>query len=235
MLNEDDIILGTVERITSTTIFVKLENNQEGTIILSEIAPGRIKNLRAYVVPNKKIVCKVLRISGSHIDLSLRRVKSKEKKQVLEKYKQEKTAKSALRSILKEDAKSTEEKILKNFESVFDFMSQSKEDSNLIEKYIPKKFQEQIKKISKKKSKELEIKKEIKLKCLQNNGLSTIKQIMNIKNPNLKIIYITAGKFQLTLKGKQYKEINKQLEEILNQAQEKAKKQNCEFEVVDKK
>ena len=66
------------------------EEKIEGTIITSEIAPGRIRNLRDYVVPKKKIVCKVLRISGNRIDLSLRRVTQKEKKEVLEQFQQEK-------------------------------------------------------------------------------------------------------------------------------------------------
>jgi translation initiation factor 2 alpha subunit (eIF-2alpha) len=30
--------------------------------------------MRAYVVPNKKIVCKILRVSGDNVELSLRRV-----------------------------------------------------------------------------------------------------------------------------------------------------------------
>ena len=38
----------------------------------------------------KRIVCKVLRISSERVDLSLRRVTPKEKKQVIEEYKKKK-------------------------------------------------------------------------------------------------------------------------------------------------
>ena len=88
---EGDSVLCTVERIAGTTVFVKIENNGEGSIILSEIAPGRIRNIRDYVVPKKQIVCKVLRISGDRIDLSFRRVTQKEQKEIKEKTKQEKS------------------------------------------------------------------------------------------------------------------------------------------------
>jgi translation initiation factor 2 alpha subunit (eIF-2alpha) len=108
---EGDVILCTVDKIDGTTVFVKTEDNFSGTIVFSEVAPGRIRNIRDYVVPNKKVACKVLRVSSNNIDLSLRRVTAKERTEVLELNKQEQTAKSAINSILKEKAESTKEKI----------------------------------------------------------------------------------------------------------------------------
>ena len=56
MLEEGDMTLCTVDRIAGTVVFVKIEGEErEGSIILSEIAPGRIRNLRDYVIPKKKI------------------------------------------------------------------------------------------------------------------------------------------------------------------------------------
>ena len=76
-LEEGDVVLCTVERIVGTIVFVRIKGDGEGSITMSEIAPGRIRNLRDYVVPKKKIVCKVLRISPNrNTDLSLRRVTS---------------------------------------------------------------------------------------------------------------------------------------------------------------
>ena len=82
---EGDLVLCTVDRIVGTVVFVKIKSKDkeiEGSIVLSEIAPGRIRNLRDYVVPKKKIVCKILRIKGENIELSLRRVSQKERKEV---------------------------------------------------------------------------------------------------------------------------------------------------------
>src|SRR3990172_8559075 len=108
-IQEGDIVICTVDRIVNTVVFVKIENESgkeiEGGIVLSEIAPGRIRNLRDYVVPKKKIVCKVLRISGDRIDLSLRRVTQKEQKEVKEIYNQEKSYESILKSVLGEKAR----------------------------------------------------------------------------------------------------------------------------------
>src|SRR4030042_1972413 len=105
-LEVGDLVLCTVDRIVGTVVFVKIpvENREiEGGIVMSEIAPGRIRNIRDYVVPKKKIVCKVLRINANgNIELSLRRVSQKEKKEVLEQESQEKSYTSILKSVLGE-------------------------------------------------------------------------------------------------------------------------------------
>jgi len=44
--NEGDLVLCNVTQLGKTTVFVKIEGNGEGTIVTSEIAPGRIRNLR---------------------------------------------------------------------------------------------------------------------------------------------------------------------------------------------
>ncbi len=80
----------TVDKIAGTVVFVTIDGNGQGSIVLSEIAPGRIRNLRNYVVPKKRIICKVLKISRDYVALSLRRVTQKERKELLNQYKQEK-------------------------------------------------------------------------------------------------------------------------------------------------
>jgi len=53
---EGDVVLCTVEKIEGTVVFVNIDGtNKQGTIITSEVAPGRIRNIREYVVPKKKI------------------------------------------------------------------------------------------------------------------------------------------------------------------------------------
>ena len=126
-LEEGDIVLCTVDKIVRTNVFVHIEGHDEGTIILSEIAPGRIRNIRNYVVPKKKIVCKVLRIKKGNIDLSLRRVSKKEKKEKLEEVKQEKSYASIIKSVVKDKT----EEIIKKIgieDSLFDFFQEAKEN-----------------------------------------------------------------------------------------------------------
>src|SRR3990167_7245846 len=133
-LEEGDIVLCTVDRIVGTTVFVHIEGNGEGSIVFSEVAPGRIRNIRDYVFPKKMIVCKVLRVSGSHIDLSLRRVTLKEQKELKEGHKQEKSFHSILKTVLGEKATDVFEKISK--EGIPSFLQRIKESPKEIEALV---------------------------------------------------------------------------------------------------
>ena len=110
-LRENDVVLCAVTRIESTGVFAKIEEYDcEGAITLSEISPGRIRNIREFVSVGKKIVCKVLRKNNDRIELSLRRVSAKERDSILEHYKKERIFSSILKSVLNEK---TEETIVK--------------------------------------------------------------------------------------------------------------------------
>ncbi|MFH0808252.1 MAG: hypothetical protein V1888_01405 [archaeon] len=234
-MNEGDLILCKVKEVTNTITFVEMPNGQEGTIISSEIAAGRIKLMRQYVVPNKQIVCKVLRIDGNNVNLSLRRVNSKEKKDVMQKFKQHQATDVAFKQILKEEIQEIKETILKEFEDLYDFATQAKSNKQLVEKYIPKKYHEAIDKIINKKRKNEQLKQIIKIKCLENDGITRIKKIFNLKNNNLKVTYISAGKLSLKLTVEDFKQGKKEMTEILEELEKKAKENNCEFFATEDK
>jgi len=229
-IEEGDVVLCTVDRIVGTVVFVKIEGNGEGSIVISEIAPGRIRNLRDYVVPKKKIVCKVLKIGSSgNIYLSLRRVKEKEKKQVLDEHKQEKSAKSIFKSILKKDS----EKILSQLkdQKISDFLKESKENPKKLEKLVGKKYASQILEIlEKQKQKKAVIKKELFIKTEDAEGISQIKKLFSdIKPAEAK--YISAGKYLIKIQSTDAKTASQELQKIIENLEKKAKNQNTEFSI----
>ncbi len=230
-LQEGDVVLCTVTKIVGTTVFVKIQGNGEGTIITSEIAPGRIRNLRRYVVPNKKIVCKILDIDKSgNIHLSLRRVTSKEKREIMEEFKKTKSIKAALKTNLGEKADQIINKIIKQ-SSIIEFFEKAKQDSELLEKLMTKQEADKVIKILKeRKEKQVNVKKEVSLKCEQGQGIKVIKEILPEQTK-----YIAAGKFSISFQGKDYKDANKKASQTLEEIEQKAKQKECEFSIADKK
>ena len=226
-LEEGDVVLCKVDKIVGTTVFVKIEDNGTGTIVTSEIAPGRIRNLRDYVVPNKKIVCRVLRIDKSgHADLSLRRVTAKEKKEVSDYYQKEKNLAAALKTVLKEKATEIIKKI-KEKSSIFEFLEQVKTTPEILKKIIPEQEAEQLLKILKeKKEREVTVKKKFSLSSEAGDGIIKIKKILPEE-----ATYIAAGKFSVSIKDKNYKDANHKVEQILQEIETKAKELSCEFSV----
>jgi len=233
-LETGDVVLCTVDRIIGTVVFVKIEGNGEGSIITSEIAPGRIRNLRDYIVPKKKIVCKILRISpNKNVDLSLRRVTQKEKKEILEQHKQEKSYISVLKSVLGEKAENVMKEISKT-DKLFDFLEEAKENPKELEKITGKKDAKKILDILKiQKQKKYIIKKEILLTTINPNGLELIKKILG-KIKDVEIKYLSAGRYTFKAESKNPKTADNKLKEIIKDIEQQAKKQGLEFSTKEK-
>jgi translation initiation factor 2 alpha subunit (eIF-2alpha) len=234
-MKEGDVVLCTVSEVTNTVTSVKLETGEEGTIISSEIAPGRIKHMRQYVVPNKKIVCKVLGTSGGRINLSLRRVSSREKKEVMEKYKQEQALNTGFKQIFNKESEEIIKNILCDFESLQDFINKAKEDESFLKKYIPLEKYESIKRMLEKKKKSHELKYNLSIKCLEEDGMSRVKKILEFSDEKILINYISAGNFKLRLIVEDFKEGKKKMSEIIKELEKRAKENHCEFFASEEK
>jgi len=229
-LEEGQIVLCIVEKIVGTTVFVKIENNGEGTITTSEIAPGRIRNLRAYVMPGKKIVCKVLSINGKNIHLSLRRVKQNEKKELLDKIEKEKNYTAILKAVTP-DYEKIINKITES-QTLIDFFGQVNENPKILEKYLKKSGAEKILKILEtKKERPKEIKQVFKLSNKSSKGIIIIKEILQKakEKSHADISYIRAGEYKITAIGNDFKKIKSEINSILQKIEKTAKKQGCEF------
>ena len=228
--HEGDLIICIVKDVVKTTVFVETESGVKGSIVFSEIAPGRIRNIREYVVPNKIIVCKVLDSRDNHLFLSLRRVKEKERKELIEQYKKEKSYNSIFRKILGEDSEKIINKI-KTGNNLIEFIEKARKEPKLLEKYFDKSQVTKIEKvISEKKEKAKEIKQEFVLKCKEPNGIKDMdeflkevvlptrfKSIEIIDNEVLMIAGSNQNKANLFGRNKKrYEELKRVVEDIFN-------------------
>ena len=233
-IEEGDVVLCTVDRIIGTNVFVKIEDNGEGCIVFSEVAPGRIRNIRDYAVPKKKIVCKVLRISGDRIDLSLRRVTQKEQKEIREIYKQEKSYEKILKSVLGEEQGKKIIKEISKKNKIYDFLQNAKENPKELEKLVSK---ENVKKIidilKTQKQKKTILKKEIFLTTTEPNGIELIKNLLGmIKGTEVK--YVSSGKYSLKKESEDIKKADHELTNTLIKLEKEAKRKKVEFGAIKK-
>lgn len=231
---EGELVLCTVEQILKTSVFVKLDGyDKVGIVTTAEISPGRIRNIRDFVVLNKKIVCKVLRVDveRGHIDLSLRRVSLKERKDLLEEYSKEKSAVSILSKILGENLNELSEKIKSEYKSLYIFLQSSRENPDLLKKFGIK--EDDAKKIFDAISEKIKIKKiEAKAK-IEINGIKDIdiiKEALKIDNPKVKVSYISAPFYLISIEGKDYKDVNHSMSQVLSEIKSRVKKAGGEVE-----
>jgi translation initiation factor 2 subunit 1 len=221
---DDELVMCTVTAVQHHSVFAKLdEYEKSGMIHISEVSPGRIRNIRDYVVEGKKVVCKVLKTDPvkGHIDLSLRRVNEAQKKKKLSEIKQEQKAEKIIESIAKKINKDEKdvynkiaEKVLEKYVYIHECFNEIVKDEVTLEELgIEKKLAQTLTEAVKERIKpeEVEIKGELTLISYAPNGIDIIKEALS-KAKNVEIKYLGAGKFSMNVKSDDYKKAEKILE-----------------------
>ena len=233
MVEIGDIVLCTVTDMNKTVVFVKMANGQEGSIVMSEIAPGRIRNIRDYVFPGKSIVCKVLKINGDHVNLSLRRVTPKEIKDMKEGMSLEKSYVSILKSVVGEKYDELMKDILSK-ESVYSFIEEAKLNKALLEKTLGKENAAKVFEIlNSQKKKTVVVKKNFNLSSNSPNGIILIKDLLT-QFKDVEIKYLAAGKYSISSEAEDKKIADNRIKAVFDKILDKSKKDGLEFSFKEK-
>ncbi|MEK6896358.1 MAG: S1 RNA-binding domain-containing protein [Nanoarchaeota archaeon] len=226
---EDDLILGTVKKIEGTTAYVELDNETQGSLSFSEIAPGRIRNIREFISLGKKIVCKVLRVRDSHVELTLRRVTSKERQLVLDSHKKEKVLTIMLKSVLKDRTQDVLAKISEQYDPAA-FIETARTDTSLLTKFVSKSEAETLQTLfAEKEEREKSVKKTVILKSLSPSGLYDIQQALN--TTQAEIHYLGSSVFSVVVKDTDFKRANTKMSQILKEIEDRVKKHTLKLEI----
>ncbi len=214
----NEIVLCKVTKIYGNSTFVYLEEyEKEGILTISEISPGRIRNLRDYVTENKQIVCKILRINErqNRIDVSLRRVPITVMKEKLEEIKKEEYAERMYLDISKkleitkdELFEKTYQPIFEEYKTVFEALYSIMLDNIKVKMFSNLKENEKqifVSIINERiKPEEIIYKKNFFLKSLDENGIILIKNVIKnslepINYDKFNITYLAAGEFEIKI------------------------------------
>jgi translation initiation factor 2 subunit 1 len=246
--DEGELVMCTVTKVQYHSVFVNLDEYDKGGMIhISEVSPGRIRNIRDFVKEGKKVVCLVLRVNTEkgHIDLSLRRVNEGQKRAKVEEIKKEQMAEKIIEFIakkldkdVKDLYKEVSEKLLTKYDSLYACFEEAGAKSGLLEKLgLEKKLANDLEEAIKQRIKPAEVKIEGRLKLVsyEPDGIeiikSTLKKAKDKGKDSFIITYLGGGSYGVEVKAKDFKEAEKILknatEESLNFI--KSKKGEGEF------
>ena len=152
---EGEIVLCTVTKVNPNSVFANMNDyDKSGMIHISEISPGRIRNIRDFVAEGKVVVCKVLGVNRErgYIDLSLRRVNETLKRNKLNEIKQELKAEKIIEMIAqnhKKELKAVYEEIARPILETYDmvylaFTDLAQEKLNIDELKIPAEYKKEL-------------------------------------------------------------------------------------------
>lgn len=242
---EDELVLCTVTAVQFHSVFVKLdEYDKSGLIHISEIAPGRIRNIRDYVVEGKKVVCKVLRVNleKGHIDLSLRRVNEAQKRKKLNQIKQEQLSERIIEFVAKQNKLGLEkvydavaDKLLEKYPTLFEAFEQVATGNLDLASVIDEKLAGQLTEVIMQRIKppEVEVGGDVILRSYAPNGIELVKEALESaagakEGPVIK--YTGTGVYSIWVKSEDYKTGEKILKHAVDNIQKFAKKNKIDFE-----
>ncbi|MCS7119043.1 MAG: translation initiation factor IF-2 subunit alpha [Archaeoglobaceae archaeon] len=244
-----EIVIGTVTRVLDFGAFASLDEyeNKEGMVHISEVASGWIKDIREHVKKGQKVVCKVLSVNPKrgHIDLSIKDVNERQKREKIRQWKNEMSAFKWLEivgnklNLSKEEVLKLGKKLLKEYDSVYSaFDEVASEGYEVLAKLVGEEFAKTMAEIAREniKPKKVKVRGYFEIKFLHSDGVERIKRVFqDLKTDeavSLEVYYIGAPKYRVVVEAEDYKVAENALKKIVTNVSKLVKKLGGESNFV---
>ncbi|KYH39667.1 MAG: translation initiation factor IF-2 subunit alpha [Candidatus Bathyarchaeota archaeon B26-1] len=235
----DELVIATVEDIKKYGVYVRLdEYGKEGFLHISEISSSWVKNIRDFVREGQKVVLRVLRVDPARrqIDLSLRRVTKRERRERILLWKRDRKAEGLLRSAANKMGITFDEiyekagvLIEERFGELYEGLERAAREGAevLTECGVPEDMASVLAEVAKERIgvSMVKVKGTLNLKCLAPNGVLKIKEALlkakNVSRPRgteVKIHVKAAPRYSIEVTARDYKIA----EDVLRRAVENA-------------
>jgi translation initiation factor 2 subunit 1 len=220
-----DLVVATVVRITDYGAYVKLdEYNKEGLLHISEVSSSWVRNIRNFVREGQKVVLKVLRVNveKGQVDLSLRRVTKREKKEKILSWKKNRKAESLLRNAsdrlnipLEEVYEKAGTLLEKEFGDVYEGLEKIAKEgvAVLLKLGVPENMAVILEEVAKEKIRisMVNVKGILELQCTKPDGVSLIKEVLlsaqkiqGLQGTKVRIYVVAPPKYRIVVSAEDY-------------------------------
>jgi len=245
-----ELVVATVVRIVPYGAYVTLDeyNNAEGLLHISEVSSGWVRNIRDHVREGQKTVLKVLRtdLEKMHVDLSLRRVSDREKKDKLLDWKQENRGRRLLEMAAEKMKVGPEEAYQKvgiliedKFGNIYRGLERTviEGEEPLIKVGVPQEWASTLVEIAKSKIRvrRVQIHGTLQLTCPASNGVEVLHEafskalgVRKPRNAQINIYVIGAPRYRIEIVAENFKQAEKILDSAVQTAIETVTSQGGE-------
>lgn len=239
----DELVVANVTKVFPYGAFCKLEDYDiDAFLHVSEVSSGWVKNIRNFLKEGQKLVVRVHRVvpEKNMVDVSLKRVTEAEQQRKLDQIKRDKRVLKLLevaKSKIKDTKLSIEEvkSILEsNFDDAFSAFEEivNGNESILKKTKLPQEWIDAIIETAKE-----NIKKQVKIikgvlsiRCTKENGVSIIKDLLEVKpNSGISIHYLGAPYYQILVQDDDFKKCEKKLKQFIDNVMKLGPKNECEI------
>ena len=241
-----EIVVATITKIGDHGAYATLDeySNIQGFLHASEIANGWVRNINKFVKEGEKkvLLVKKIREGREEIDLSLKQVSRDQQKKKLLDVKRFEKGKGIMKNIQEKsklsnsDIEKLEDEILSKYDSVYDGIVDIATNGIKVfnELKLPKKTLSSIEEVSTKiKLPSVEIRGILELTDSSSNGVENIKNSLQgfekADHKNIKILYVGAPKYRISITASDFKSAEKTLKPILEDIEKNIGKNKGSF------
>ncbi|AEA47042.1 translation initiation factor IF-2 subunit alpha [Archaeoglobus veneficus] len=227
-----EIVIGTVTRVLDFGAFVSLDEyeGREGLVHISEVAPGWIKDIRDYVKKGQKVVCKVLDVNPKrgHIDLSIKDVNERQKREKIQQWKNELKAFKWLEivgekiGLQRDELAKIGKKLIEEYDTIYGaFEEIAFEGYEVLSPIVGEEFAKAMAEIAHENIKppKVKVRGYFELKSNAPDGIERIKKALTeaykfANGVNMKIEYVGAPRYRVIIEAEDYKTAEKVLKNV---------------------
>ena len=224
-----ELVICQITRIHPNSAEAELiEYGLHGMIHVSEVARRWVRSIKEFLREGEWVVCRVIGLEDSTILLSIKRVSKDEKAKKLNEFKRERRAEKLL-EIAARELKVKPEKIwgeigeglIENFGSLRKAFEIALKNPELLKSRVNPKWAEKLIEVARRSygEKEYEVKVRISLRSFEPDGVERIKQALSAVK--LDVRYLSAPYYLLEARGKDYRQVRKEVEAAARQIAEK--------------
>jgi translation initiation factor 2 subunit 1 len=241
-----ELVVATIAKVGDHGAYATLDeySNVQGFLHVSEIGQGWIRNINKFIKEGEKkvLLVKKIRAGREEIDLSLKQVSREQRKNKLRDVKQFQKGKGIIKNIQEkaklsdDDVEKLEDKIFSKYDAVYDGIIDIARNGIKVfsDLKLPKKTLDVIEAVSTKiKLPSVEIRGILELTDRSSSGVENIRNSLQsfekIDQNTIKILYIGAPRYRMSITAPDFKSAEKTLKPILEDIQKKIEKNKGSF------
>ena len=241
-----ELVVATIAKVGDHGAYATLDeySNVQGFLHVSEIGQGWIRNINKFIKEGEKkvLLVKKIRAGREEIDLSLKQVSREQRKNKLRDVKQFQKGKGIIKNIQEkaklsdDDVEKLEDKIFSKYDAVYDGIIDIARNGIKVfsDLKLPKKTLDVIEAVSTKiKLPSVEIRGILELTDRSSSGVENIRNSLQsfekIDQNTIKILYIGAPRYRISVTAPDFKSAEKTLKPILEDIQKKIEKNKGSF------
>ena len=241
-----ELVLATIAKVGDHGAYATLDeySNVQGFLHVSEVGQGWIRNVSKFIKEGEKkvLLVKNIRAGRGEIDLSLKQVSREQRKNKLLDVKRFEKGKGIIKNIQEktklsdDDIEKLEDKILSKYDAVYDGIVDVARNGIkvFVDLKLSKKILDVIEVVGAKiKLPSVEIRGILELTDRSSNGVENIRNSLQsfekVDQNGIKILYIGAPKYRISVVASDFKSAEKTLKPILEDIQKNIEKNKGSF------